>query len=116
MTAALTPIDGLMAMAVPTPATITAPAPTHRVLSIDAWRDSEGGWDWNQWYDTGDTVNLAGNETTRQLLALLREQGVLTSASAGFVAVEEQDYGDSYQVVILARGTREPWIALEPLQ
>lgn len=114
---ALAPIDGLMGMAVPhrPVATATATA-THRVLSIDAWRNSTNGWDWNQWFYTGSTVALTGDETARQLLALLRNQGIITPGSAGKVALDTYDMGDSFQVEVLARGTCEPLLALEPIQ
>ena len=44
----------------------------------------------------------------RALFAWLRAQGIASSASAGALAMED----DGYNVVILARGTREPLWAI----
>lgn len=78
------------------------------VLSIDAWR-YDGCWNWNAWYTVG-TVPLATCDLTpRRLLAYLRKEGYLAEGSKGRVRVED----DGYNVVVLARGTGEPLIALE---
>lgn len=81
---------------------------TCKVLSIDAWRDPNGGWTWNAWHDTGKRFELA-NQSNRAILKWFRAEGMLASGSAGRVAVED----DGYNVVIMAKGTREPLFAIE---
>lgn len=77
------------------------------LLSIDAWRDADG-WQWNNWHKVARVpVSLAGMKP-RALLSWLRSFGYLGSRSQGRIAVED----DGYNVVILARGTREPLLAI----
>lgn len=78
------------------------------ILSIDAWRDIDGGWFWNAWYKVGTIERSLCDLPPRKLLRYLRERGILTPGSAGKVAIED----DQYNVVIVAKGTREPLIAL----
>ena len=84
---------------------------TYRILSIDAWRDVEGGWTWSTWYDVGsiDRDALDALTTPRRILAWLRREGYVTKASAGKVAV----YDDGYNIVVVARGTGELLFAIE---
>jgi len=79
-----------------------------KVLSIDAWRDNENGWFWNQWFSAGE-LDLEENETNRSILHKMRDGGWLTENSKGKVAVED----DQYNIVIVAKGTREPLFAIE---
>lgn len=88
---------------------VIAPANTVRVLSIDAWRSAEGGWDWNNWHHVGDVPREWCGLKPRALLRNMREAGYLSEYSVGRVAVED----DQYNIVIVARGTREPMFALE---
>lgn len=81
---------------------------TCKILSIDAWREPEGGWTWNAWYDTGSTFELEENESNRSILKKMREE-VLSEESKGLVAVED----DEYNMVILKASTREPIFAIE---
>jgi len=82
---------------------------TVRVLSIDAWRDSEGGWTWNNWFDVGRAPIDVCNYTPRRLLAWFRAEGYLRADSAGRCAIED----DGYNVVVLERHSRMPVFALE---
>lgn len=79
----------------------------YRVLSIDAWRAPEGGWTWNNWFHVNTLETLP--DDTRALLKLLRSEGILTDASKGTVAIED----DGYNVVVVDKSTREPIIAIE---
>lgn len=84
-------------------------ARTVAVLSIDAWRDVDGGWTWNNGHRIG-RVDLAWCDLNpRALFARMRDAGYLAAASAGRVARED----DGHNVVIYARGTGEPLFALE---
>jgi hypothetical protein len=81
-----------------------------KILSIDAWRESDGGWTWNNLFNTGDKIALNDTRlTTRKLLKLLREIGALTSYSTGTVAIED----DGYNIVVVDKNTRQPLIAIE---
>ena len=78
-----------------------------RILSIDAWRNECGGWDWNAWYKVGEIDAIP--DTNRKILSALREAGYLSDYSKGRVAVED----DGYNLVIMDKGTREPLFAIE---
>lgn len=80
---------------------------TVNILSIEAWRTPDG-WQWNNWFNVGtiDTADIP--EKPRAILRYMREAGYLTPASAGEVAIED----DGYNVVIVAKGTREPLLAI----
>lgn len=84
-----------------------------RILSIDAWRDCDGGWQWNNWFHCGDIDKATFEriaDNPRALLRWLRDDaGALSDGSKGRVSVED----DGHNVVILAKGTREPLIAIE---
>lgn len=83
-------------------------AVTVRILSIDAWRD-EGGWTWNNWFHVGDVPISYCDMSPRQLLAAMRRDGYLTNTSQGKCAIDD----DQHNIVIVAKGTREPLFALE---
>ena len=80
-----------------------------KVLSIDAWRDGDG-WFWNNWFHVGDIdaeeINL---DSARDVLRQMRERGYMAEGSQGLAAIDD----DGYNVVIIARGTREPLFAIE---
>lgn len=94
------------------------PEKTFRILSIDAWRDSEGGWTWNQWFKIGDISETDFNAfftkngwqcDARKLFAWMRAKGYLAKQSAGKVSHED----DQTNIVICARGTGRPLMAIE---
>ena len=85
-----------------------APVPVVSLLSIDAWRESGGGWTWNNWYCIAQVPLTVADMKPRALLQYLRERGTLSQYSRGRVAVED----DGYNIVILAKGTREPLYAI----
>lgn len=80
------------------------------ILSIDAWRDADSGWTWNNWFRIGSITRaeLDALDTDRKILRYMRASGYLSAQSAGRVSVDD----DGYNVVILARGTREPIFAI----
>lgn len=82
---------------------------TFRVLSIDAWRGHEGGWDWNKWFDVGRAPVETLNYTPRRLLAWFRDEGYLSAQSAGRLAVQD----DGYNIVITDRRNGCPLYAIE---
>ena len=82
-----------------------------RILSIDAWRDTSGGWYYNASYAAG-FLEIEEPLTARRLLKALREQGFLTEASKGRVQVEEPGT-DPEAWEIQDRGTGEPLFLLQ---
>ena len=78
-----------------------------KLLSIDAWKDPEGGWQWNQWYHVDDYVDI--DYSPRAILKWLRENGRLSEKSIGRCTVEN----DGYNYVIKNRKTDEPYFAIE---
>jgi|PlaIllAssembly_1097288.scaffolds.fasta_scaffold04543_8 hypothetical protein len=86
-----------------------------RLVSIDAWRDADGMWFWN------DSVTLRRNirireshTTTRRVLNMLRREGFLSSRSRGRVTVDHHYEQDPICVEVLDKYTREPLLALIP--
>jgi hypothetical protein len=81
--------------------------PVAHVLSIDAWREPEGGWTWNSWHARG-FVPLAWCElSARDLFRNMRKRGF--DIPAGECALDD----DGYNVVIVHRKSREPYYAIE---
>lgn len=81
------------------------------ILSIDAWRDAEGGWSWNNCHKVGAAIMAEDDLTPRRILRWLRDAGFLTHRSVGRVRVVEIG-GESAEYEIQARGTGEPLLAL----
>lgn len=82
---------------------------TYKLLSIDAWREADGGWNWNNWHTVGHVPTAYADMPARALLRALRTDGYLSAASAGRVAVED----DGYNVVIVRRSDSCPVLAIE---
>jgi hypothetical protein len=80
---------------------------TVSILSIDAWRDG-GGWQWNNWHKVGACHVSVCDRSPRAILRYMRAEGYITHSSAGRVAIED----DQYNIVVIARGTREPLFAI----
>ena len=80
------------------------------LLSIDAWRDSEGGWSWNDGHYLIRNVEIA-NPTPRRITKELRKLEILSDWHKGKIRVEQ--YGeDSWE--IQEKGTFRPIYALQP--
>lgn len=88
----------------------TTESATLKILSIDAWADSEPkSWNWNQWYNAGEISEEALNWSPRKLLKYFRDAGLLNATSAGKCAIED----DQYNIVIVDRANRRPLYAIE---
>lgn len=86
------------------------PAEGYCILSIDAWREPDGGWQWNAWYDTGERFpRILIDAKPRAILRWMRDNGLLSAASAGRMALDD----DGYNIVAVAKGTHEPIFAIE---
>lgn len=80
------------------------------ILSIDAWGNGDGSWDWNQWYSVGKDLELPDSDITpRKVFAYLRNEGYLNAQSAGKVSM----YDDQYNIVVCERANNMPIFALE---
>lgn len=60
-----------------------------RIVSIDAWREPEGGWSWNQSYTLRDNVEFNNAITARQFFKWMREEGFLSDWSKGRVRLQD---------------------------
>jgi hypothetical protein len=81
------------------------------ILRIEAVRDPECGWFWNNWW-VGAVIGVEtfkGLTSNRATLKLVRDLGLLPAASVLRVSVED----DGYNVVISKKGTGEPLVAIE---
>jgi hypothetical protein len=81
---------------------------TVNVLSIDAWRNCDNGWDWNNLHKVGRIDVSVCDLQARALLKVMRDEGYLSAYSAGRVAVED----DGYNVVIVRRSDNMPLFAI----
>jgi hypothetical protein len=74
----------------------------YELRSIEAWREPEEGWYWNQSFHC-EKVEFA-DPTPRKVLQWLRENEYLTETSKGKVLVE--DHGDVIEII--KKNTGEP--------
>lgn len=84
---------------------------TVNILSIDAWRSCEGGWDWNNWFRIREDYSVTERvlDSPRMLLSQLRRDGFLSTDSIGKLAIED----DQHNVVVIDKNSFEPLLALE---
>jgi hypothetical protein len=106
-----------------------------RILSVDAWRDAEGGWSWNDWRvlaeasthpETGridlpigfkamdDSAWDAGRKAaaSRRFLRALREGGFLGPGSKGRVSLDN-NLADPLTISVQDRANGRPFLAVE---
>jgi len=89
-----------------------------KLLSIDAWRDPEGGWDWNNISAIEEGIFIAEDSellsSSRKLLKYFRDNlCVLSDKSKGRVFVDfGYDIMDGVLIVVHHKGTGEPLFAL----
>ena len=83
----------------------------YRLVSIDAWRNECGGWDWNQSYTVEDGVYLGNDITARRLLKFMRQSGWLTEKSKGRVRIDWHNEMCDPFIEILNKNTGEPLLA-----
>ena len=81
-----------------------------KVLSIDAWGNSEDGWEWNNWFNVGN-IELSESEMDDERLTIARmiDQGFLRPGVEKKVYVND----DQYNLVIVDKETHEPIFAIE---
>ena len=81
---------------------------TFPVLSIDAWGNSEEGYEWNQWFHVG-SIDLDLKNEDQDVIQLMIDKGYLKEGSKGLGEVED----DGFNLVVLDKKTREPLFAIE---
>ena len=88
-----------------------------KLLGIDAWREPEGGWTWNQMFIIADEVLVEKDLLTpRKVLRFLREAGYLYDASKGRLRVDmNPGMIDGYLIEIQDRRNGEPLLALSTI-
>ena len=87
----------------------------YRLVSIDAWRDYDGGWAWNDWHTVEDGVYLGNDITARRLLKFMRQSGWLTEKSKGRVRIDWHNEMCDPFIEILDKNTGEPLLAFTTL-
>ena len=87
-----------------------------KLLSIDAWREPEGGWTWNNCFTLEDGIYILESELTpRKIARMLRQWGYLSEYSKGRIYV---DMGREYMewfIEIQNKATGEPVFALSTI-
>jgi hypothetical protein len=78
---------------------------TYKVLSIDAWGNDDGGFEWNQWFNAG-TIDLENLDNDLGILGAMVDAGFITTVKGGDIE------DDGYNVVIVDKQTREPLFAI----
>ena len=82
-----------------------------KVLSIDAWAESEGGWNWNQWYHVGDISKeeFEALKTDKAIAVWFHENGYTATADMRRITIDD----DQYNVVVCEKKGGMPLFAIE---
>ena len=82
-----------------------------KILSIDAWAESEGGWAWNNWFNVGsiEKEEFESLKTNRKIIRWFRDNDFLSEKSKGKVSVDD----DQYNIVITEKSNGRPLYAIE---
>ena len=80
-----------------------------KLLGIDAYRDSENRWTWNDWFEIEGDIYLDESilKSPRMLLEFCRRSNWLNKQSKGQLTIQD----DGYNVFICYRKTAEPILA-----
>lgn len=82
-----------------------------KILSIDAWGNNEGGYEWNNWFKVG-TISKEDFEkldSNRKLIKYMRDEGFLSDCSKGKISIED----DQYNIVFCNKNNKRPIFAIE---
>jgi len=82
-----------------------------KVLSIDAWSEPEGGWNWNQWFHVGDISKeeFETLKTEKEYRLWFKRNGYTVTASKRKVSIED----DQYNVCLCDAKDGRPLYAIE---
>lgn len=79
----------------------------YKVLSIDAWADTEpNSWTWNNWFNAG-SVTIPNLDNDLAVLGAMVDAGYITQVKGADIE------DDQYNLVIVDKETREPLFAIE---
>ena len=80
-----------------------------QILSIDAWGNADGGYEWNAWYRVGEMTmeTLEGLKTDAEKLQYMVDEGYINGVEGG--AIED----DQHNYVIVDKQSGEPLFAIE---
>ena len=79
---------------------------TYKVLSIDAWGNSDDGYEWNNWFNVG-SIELNINLSESEIMQAMFDAGYITDSNGDYVE------DDQYNLVICDKKTKEPLLAIE---
>jgi hypothetical protein len=82
-----------------------------KILSIDAWGNKKDGYDWNNWFNSGniDKEVFETLTTDKQIATWFMENGFTTSDDMRKITIED----DQYNVVICEKKSGQPLFAIE---
>ena len=82
-----------------------------KVLSIDAWGNKEGGYEWNNWFTVGEISKeeFEKLKTDKDFRLWFKRNGYTTNAIARQSFVDD----DLYNIVIGYKKTGRPLFAIE---
>jgi len=87
-----------------------------KILSIDAWRDSDNSWYWNNYFPIAELTHFDPDISSQKIAKTLRELGILSEHSKGKIRIEKDfNYMEGYVIEIQDRSTREPLIAISTI-
>jgi len=82
----------------------------YTLLSIDAWRDPDSGWTWNDVRLIEENIYISHPVSNRRLLNFMRSNNWLNDYSKGRIAVKDT----GYDIEIQNKNTSEPIFAFRP--
>ena len=81
---------------------------SYTVRTVDAWKDENGGWVWNNSIPCGE-IKIPDSASNREIFKRLRDANFLTNDSKGTVYIEE--FGER-DIEIRLRSNDMPILAL----
>lgn len=82
-----------------------------KVLSIDAWGNEEGGYEWNNWFTVGEISKeeFESLDTDKRVANWFFVNGYTTNADMRQITIED----DQYNIVIKEKKSGLPLFAIE---
>jgi len=82
-----------------------------KILSIDAWGNEEGGYDWNNWHHAGgiSTDDFEALKTDKQYRLYFKRSGFTNTASKRLVSIDD----DQYNIILCDAADGRPLYAIE---
>ena len=82
-----------------------------KVLSIDAWGNEDGTWEWNNWHTVGNITkdDFESLKTDKDYRHWLKRNGYINTTNARKCTIED----DQYNIVICDAKDMRPIFAIE---